>query len=86
MSNFYEDTRLGNGDFMGWSMIWSAVPTFLLYLVLRKYHLKEKELAPGEIAPSQEEKSKYFTGHSFFWIPVAFWPFIFLFLGIYLVL
>ena len=85
MSYFQDDTTLGNGAFMGWSMLVAAAPTLLLYLALRSFHLKEKELAPGEIATPQENKSKIFTGHSFFFIPVAIWPIIFAGLGGYLV-
>lgn len=82
MSYYYADTRLGNGAYMGWSMLCSVVPTLLLYLALRKYNLKEKELAPGEIPV---EKSKIFTGHSFFFIPVVFWAPIFLVVGLILI-
>src|SRR5690606_11300858 len=83
MSYYFEDTRLGNGSFMGWSMLCSVVPTLLLYLAVIKYNIKVKDLTPGEIPT---EKSKVFTGHSFFFIPVVFWLPIFLVLGLILVI
>ena len=83
MSYQFDDTSFGNGMYMGYTMLCAFAPTLVMYLALRKNHLKEKELAPGEIAKPQEEKSKIFTGHSFFFIPVAIWPLIFLVGGLY---
>lgn len=60
----FEDTRLGNGAFMGWSMIWTSIPTLLLYFIIRAWPASEP--APGEI-PTK-------TTHSFMFVPVLIWP------------
>lgn len=60
----FEDTRLGNGAFMGWSMIWTSIPTLLLYFIIRGWPASEP--APGEV-PSK-------TIHSFMFVPVIIWP------------
>lgn len=74
----FEDTRFGNGSYIGWTMIWSSIPTILLFLVLKNW--PQSEPAPGEIPTRSSHWS-----HSFFFIPVAIWPVIFLGGGLYLI-
>jgi hypothetical protein len=74
----FVDTRLGNGSFIGWSMVWTAIPTIILYFVIKNW--PESEPAPGEI----QTKSTHW-GHSFMFIPVIIWPVVFLGGGLYLI-
>jgi hypothetical protein len=74
----FEDTRFGNGSYMGWTLIWASIPTVLLFFIIKGW--PESEPAPGEI-PS---KSSHWS-HSFMFIPVAIWPVILLGGGLYLI-
>jgi hypothetical protein len=60
VSNWFEDTRLGNTSFMGWTLFYTAIVTSVHALV---------------VAGAKEEGDNG-GRHSFFWIPVGFWPFI----------
>ncbi|MBD3638832.1 MAG: hypothetical protein HUJ25_15875 [Crocinitomicaceae bacterium] len=77
-SYWFEDTRLGNGAFMGWTLLWSSIPVLLLALLLRSMGKQEQSLEPGEIPQKKR--------HEFFWLPVWVWGAGFLIGGLFLIL
>lgn len=79
----FDHTGIWGTPFIAWTMIWASIPTFLLWLGLRGASQGEQELEPGEIPV---ERSKYFTGHSFMFIPVLFWGPGLLIWGIYILM
>lgn len=74
----FDDVTLGNGAYMGWSMIWACIPTFLHTLALMAMTKDEVKLEPGEV-PAK-------TKHAFMFIPVGIWAVILLAGGIYFVI
>lgn len=70
----FEDTRLGNPDYMGWSMIWAGIPLFIIGGLVAASNLPDAET--GE----KPEKSY----NDFFFIPIWIWGLFFLGFGIYL--
>lgn len=77
---------------MGWTLIWTSIPTTLLFLILKGGESNEDNEQPvGSIPRGQEtteenSKTSSHWSHSFMFIPVAFWPIILLGLGVFLIL
>ena len=71
----FEDTRLGNPDYMGWSMIWAGIPILIIGGLLAASNLPDSE-NPDEVV----EK----TYNDLFWIPMWIWGAFFIGFGIYL--
>ncbi|UKN03384.1 hypothetical protein K6119_07625 [Paracrocinitomix mangrovi] len=81
VSSRFEDTRLGNPHFMGWTLLWAGIALTLIGLALWQMTKapddENKSLEPGEIPT----KSR----HDFFWIPVWIWGVGLTALSIYLI-
>ncbi len=75
MSFWFEDTRLGNYPFLGWSMLWAGIVLTLQGAAVWGGGTPDPET--GEIP--------FRRGHDFFWIPVLFWGVGFIGLSIWLI-
>jgi len=78
VSYWFEDTRLGNPDFMGWTSFYAGIVTLLAGVVILGMGSEPKKLEPGEVPVR--------VRHDFFWIPVLIWGVILLGLSIYLLI
>jgi len=74
-SYWFEDTRLGNSAFIGWSMLWAGILLSLQGLAIYGGGLPDEET--GEVPPK--------TYNDFFWIPVIIWGLGFIGLSIWLI-
>ena len=64
MSVWFEDTRLGNYPFIGWSLFWAGIVISILGAMLFG--------GGGAVNPNTGEIGKG-KSHDFFWIPMLFW-------------
>lgn len=75
VSNWFDDTRLGNYPFVGWTLLWSGIVLTI-----------QGALVWGGGTPDPDTGEVPFRrGHDFFWIPVLFWGLGFIGLSIWLV-
>lgn len=84
-SYWFEDTRLGNGAYMGWSMIWAGIPLLLVGGLLAASNLTEAE--DSEETSTENNESDEVAQKSYndlFFIPVWIWGIAFIAFGIYL--
>lgn len=65
VSYWFEDTRLGNPEFIGWTCLTAGIVNFIIGLGLLGIKNDSINLEPGEI-PTRKK-------HDFFWIPVFVW-------------
>ena len=75
VSYWFDDTRLGNPHFMGWTLFWTSIPLLLVALALFGARLPDPDT--GEKPPK--------SYNDFFFIPVWIWAFGFLIIGIILI-
>lgn len=75
-SYWFEDTRLGNSTYLGWTMLWAGIVLILAALAALGGNLDEN----GEKIP-KEKKSH----NDFFWIPIWVWSLGFIGFGIYFI-
>ena len=73
-SYWFEDLRLGNSVFVGWSMFWASIPLTLVGLGT----LMKPE-------PDENGKVEVTGPNDFFWIPIIIWGLVFLGTSIYLI-
>ena len=74
VSFWIEDTRLGNPDFMGWSLFWAGIPILLVGGLIAASNTEDEET--GE----KPEK----TYCDLFFIPAWIWGLFFIVFGLYL--
>lgn len=70
----FEDTRLGNPDYMGWSMFWAGIPLFIIGGLL----------AAGNLPDAETEEKPPKSYNDLFWIPIWIWGLFFIGFGLYL--
>ncbi|OFZ65851.1 MAG: hypothetical protein A3D92_12895 [Bacteroidetes bacterium RIFCSPHIGHO2_02_FULL_44_7] len=75
MSNWYDDTRLGNYPFLGWTLFWAGIVLTLQGVAV--WGGGKPDPDTGEVHIKK--------GHDFFWIPVLFWGLACIGFGIYFV-
>lgn len=73
VSYWFEDTRLGNNVYLGWTFFWASIPLLLLGLAF---------LGMNATDPETGEKPQK-SHHDFFFIPVWIWAVALLGFGIY---
>ncbi len=76
VSLFFEDTRLGNGSFMGWVFFYSAIVFLIIGLLMLKIKKQKK---------TEGTESWTLRKHDFFFIPILFWAPILLVLSLFLI-
>jgi len=75
MTNWYDDTRMGNYPFIGWTLFWAGIILTLQGVAVWGGGKPDPET--GEVHIKK--------GHDFFWIPVVLWGLGFLGFGIYFI-
>lgn len=75
-SYWFEDTKLGNSSYLGWTMLWAGIVLILAAIAALGGNSDE------EGNPVEESKKSV---HSFFWLPIWVWCIVFIGLGTYFI-